>query len=68
MRICEVLQGAAKREMLVVDVSLYGSDGTFFKCHKMPSGVLIQLLERNSMIIKELNNNEFLPCGDTIIY
>ncbi|KAM0918105.1 hypothetical protein ACQ4PT_009068 [Festuca glaucescens] len=45
VRSCRELQNGT---MLVVDVSLDGSDGTFFKCRKMPSGVLIQPLERNS--------------------
>jgi hypothetical protein len=63
VRYCKELQNKA---MLVVDVSSDGGDGTFFKCHKMPTGVLIQPLERNSCKVwqkkKRLNNDEFLPC------
>jgi hypothetical protein len=45
VRSCRELQNGT---MLIVDMSLYGSDGTFFKYRKMPSGVLIKTLERNS--------------------
>uniref|UniRef100_A0ACD5VNB4 Uncharacterized protein n=1 Tax=Avena sativa TaxID=4498 RepID=A0ACD5VNB4_AVESA len=45
VRFCRTLQNGT---MLVVDVSLDGGNGTFLKCRKMPSGVLIQPLERSS--------------------
>ncbi|KAM0881620.1 hypothetical protein ACQ4PT_032841 [Festuca glaucescens] len=45
VRSCRELQNGTT---LIVDVSLDSSDGTFFKCRKMPSGVLIQPLEHNS--------------------
>ncbi|KAM0887815.1 hypothetical protein ACQ4PT_028761 [Festuca glaucescens] len=47
VRYCRELQNGS---VLVVDVSLDGGDGTF-KCCKMPSGVLIQPLERNSCTV-----------------
>ena len=46
VRYCRELQNGSV--LVVVDVSLDGGDGTFFKCRKMPSGVLIQPIERNS--------------------
>nr|XP_051200840.1 homeobox-leucine zipper protein TF1-like [Lolium perenne] len=45
VRSCRELENGTT---LIVDVSLDSSDGTFFKCRKMPSGVLIQPLDRNS--------------------
>uniref|UniRef100_A0ACD5W541 Uncharacterized protein n=1 Tax=Avena sativa TaxID=4498 RepID=A0ACD5W541_AVESA len=45
VRHCRELQNGS---VVVVDASLDAGDGTFFKCRKMPSGVLIQPLERNS--------------------
>ncbi|KAK1663427.1 hypothetical protein QYE76_051586 [Lolium multiflorum] len=45
VRSCRELQNGTT---LIVDVSLDSSDGTFFQCRKMPSGVLIQPLEHNS--------------------
>ncbi|KAL6616197.1 hypothetical protein ACP70R_038467 [Stipagrostis hirtigluma subsp. patula] len=45
LRYCKQLEKGATA---IVDVSLDDGDGTFFKCRRMPSGVLIQPIRHNS--------------------
>ncbi|XP_047058331.1 homeobox-leucine zipper protein TF1-like [Lolium rigidum] len=74
VRSCRELQNGT---MLVVDVSLDDSAGTFFKCRKMPSGVLIQPLEGNSCKIIAIEHvlvydtavhKLYQPCLDGLMF